>query len=100
MSADKNGLTADPLDPGDNSVRVTGRVARPLVLGMEQLRAMDTEEIADLHIICGDGDPKGHIRNCRGVLLDNVLRMAEVLREEENDTKKMFIVVSAKEGKP
>jgi hypothetical protein len=49
-----------------NKLVVTGRVRKPLELGMEELRAMDTEEIADLMVICGDGDPKGSIRNCKG----------------------------------
>ncbi len=87
----ESGLESDKL-------QVSGRVTKPLVLGIEELRDMDTEEIADLMIICGDGDPKGNIRNCKGVLLENVIRMADVIKEEENDTKKMFIVVSAHDG--
>ena len=43
MSADKNGMDGEPLDSGDNTVRVTGRVTRPLVLGMKELRAMEEE---------------------------------------------------------
>jgi hypothetical protein len=78
---------------------VTGRVSRPLALGIDTLRSMAIEEIIeDLMIICGDGDPKGSNRNCKGVLLENVLRMADVIKEEHNDTKKMFIVVSAHDG--
>ncbi len=98
MSAVMNGITAESPHSGDNAVRVTGRVTRPLVLGMETLRSMGTEEIADLLIICGDGDPKGNIRNCKGVLIENVIGMADVIKEEHNDTKKMFIVVSAHDG--
>jgi hypothetical protein len=77
---------------------VTGTVTRPLELGMEELRAMHTEEIEDLMLICGDGDPKGSIRNCKGVLLEKILGMADVIKAERNDTKKMFIVVSAHDG--
>lgn len=98
MSAGMKGIDAQQSDLGYNKLFVTGRVTRPLVLGMEILRSMDTEEIADLLIICGDGDPKGNIRNCKGVLLENVIRMADVIKEEDNDTKKMFIVVSAHDG--
>ena len=36
--------------------------------------------------------------NCRGVLLENVIRRAEVLKDGDNDTKKMFIVASAADG--
>ena len=92
------GIEAEQSDLGHNKLLVTGRVTRPLELGMDELRAMDTEEIADLMIICGDGDPKGNIRNCKGVLLENILGMADVIKAEHNDTKKMFIVVSAHDG--
>ena len=85
-------------DLNPNKLKVTGRVTTPLELGMEDLRAMDTEEIADLLIICGDGDRKGRIRNCRGVLLEKILGIADVIKAEHNDTKKMFIVVSAHDG--
>ena len=70
MDSDMKRMKTVPLDLGLNKLRVTGRVSKPLELGMEELRAMETEEIADLGIICGDGDPKGRIRNCRGVLLE------------------------------
>jgi len=98
MSAGMKGIDAEQSDLGCSKLRVTGRVTKPLELGMDELRAMDTEEIADLMIICGDGDPKGNIRNCRGVLLENIIRMADVIKEEHNDTKKMFFVVSANDG--
>jgi DMSO/TMAO reductase YedYZ molybdopterin-dependent catalytic subunit len=98
MSVGMKGRDTEQADLRYNKLVVTGRVTRPLVLGMEELRAMDTEEIEDLFIICGDGDPKGSIRNCKGVLLENIIRMADVIKEEHNDTKKMFIVVSAHDG--
>jgi hypothetical protein len=98
MSAGVKEINVGQPDLEPNKLVVTGRVTRPLELGMEKLRAMDTEEIADLMIICGDGDPKGNIRNCKGVLLENVIRMADVIKEEHNDTKKMFIVVSGNDG--
>ena len=98
MSAGVKETNVGQPDLEPNKLVVTGRVTRPLVLGMEELRAMDTEEIADLMIICGDGDPKGSIRNCKGVLLDKILGKADVIKEEHNDTKKMFIVVSAHDG--
>jgi len=98
MGAEKKGKETKQSDPKLNKLRVTGRVAKPLELGMDELRTMETEEIADLGIICGDGDPKGCIRNCRGVLLEKILDMAHVVKAEHNDTKKMFIVVSAHDG--
>ena len=81
-----------------NAIRVVGRVKQPLVMHAEELWGMASEELHDLPIYCGTGDPKGSIGSCRGVLLENVIRMAEVIKEAENDTKKMFIVVSAEDG--
>jgi hypothetical protein len=98
MSADKKWKEMEQSDPKPNKLRVTGRVSRPLELGMEELCTMETEEIADLGIICGDGDPKGRIRDCKGILLEKILGMADVIKAEHNDTKKMFIVVSAHDG--
>jgi DMSO/TMAO reductase YedYZ molybdopterin-dependent catalytic subunit len=98
MGADMKGINMEQSHLGHNKLRVIGRVSKPLELGMKELCAMETEEIADLGIICGEGDPKGSIRNCRGVLLENVVRMADVIKAEHNDTKKMFIVASAHDG--
>ena len=83
---------------GNGSIRVTGKVKRPLVIDREELCRMASEEVADLPIYCSSGTPKGSILGCRGVLLENVIRKAEVIQAAENDTKKMFIIVSADDG--
>ena len=80
------------------AVRVVGRVRRPLVVSLDTLRRMETETRRDIPIYCGTGDPKGSIASCRGVLLENVIRMADVAKDADNDTKKMFIVASADDG--
>lgn len=79
-------------------LRVTGRVPRPVAFGMKELRAMEIESFDDLFVVCGDGDPKGRIGSCSGVLLENIIRRADVLKEEHDDTKKMFLVASARDG--
>ena len=85
-------------DLNGNVVRINGRVRKPLVLSMEELCAMETEVLEDLFIVCGSGDPKGCIGSCRGVLLEDLIRRAEVIKEEHDDTKKMFLVASADDG--
>ena len=85
-------------DLDGNVVRINGRVRKPLVVSMEELCAMETEEFEDLFIVCGSGDPKGCIGSCRGVLLEDIIRKAEVIKEEHDDTKKMFLVASADDG--
>ena len=80
------------------AIRITGRVKEPLVLSIDELCKMETEEARDIPVNCGEGDPVGRIESCRGVLLENVIGRAAVLKEDHNDTKKMFIVVSASDG--
>jgi len=89
------------VSPGFNdksAIRVIGKVKRPLIINREKLCRMPSEELEELPIFCGSGTPKGRLFGCRGVLLENVIRMAEVITVGENDTKKMFIVVSAHDG--
>ena len=80
------------------AIRIVGRVRQPLVVQAKELCQMPSEELNDLPIYCGTGDPKGSIGSCRGVLLENVISMAEVIKAEHDDTKKMFIVVSGEDG--
>ncbi len=101
MTPDEDNRLLDDASGGfgeDGPVRIFGRVRRPVVFGSEELRRMAFEELNDLPIFCGTGDPKGRIASCKGVLLENVIRMAEVIREEDNDTKKTFIVLSTEDG--
>jgi DMSO/TMAO reductase YedYZ molybdopterin-dependent catalytic subunit len=88
---------APPVEDGV-AVRVIGKVRVPLALTFEDLKAMDVEEIGELSIICGTGTPKGSIHGCKGVLLEEVVRKADVVRDEDDDTKKMFLIVSAFDG--
>lgn len=91
-----DGLDNDP--GGTTALRIIGHVRQPLVIPLAELGRMETEAVTDLPVFCSSGTPKGAIASCRGVLLENLIRKAEVIREEDNDTKKMFIVVSADDG--
>ena len=82
----------------ESALTVTGRVKRPFMLPLSELCRMEAREVKDLQIICGSGDPKGRIAHCRGVFLEDVIRRAEVITEEDNDTKRMFVVVTAGDG--
>ena len=65
---------------------------------MEELCKMESEVLEDLFVVCGSGDPRGSIGSCRGVLLEDLIRKADVIKEEHDDTKKMFLVASASDG--
>ncbi len=85
--------------PGcSGSLRITGRLREALVISCEQLCAMETEEVEDIAVNCGEGDPVGKIASMKGVLLENLLAKASVRKEDHNDTKKMFIVAKASDG--
>jgi hypothetical protein len=86
-------------NPMENIVlRVTGRVANPLMLKMAEIRDMEGEEFRDLFIVCSTGEPRDNIQRCRGVLIEKIIQRADALKEEHNDTKKMFIVATADDG--
>ena len=80
------------------ALRVTGRVVNPLMLELADIRGMEAEEFQDLFIVCGTGTPKDCIKRCRGVLMEKIIQKADALKEEHNDTKKMFIVATADDG--
>ena len=79
-------------------VRIIGRVAQPLSISSTALCSMDTVDTGTLPMICGSGEPKGKIGNCRGVLLAELINLAEVVVREHNDTKKMVVVVASDDG--
>ncbi|MCE5335841.1 MAG: hypothetical protein LLG06_14765 [Desulfobacteraceae bacterium] len=99
MAAEVQSVKTDAHDDWEaRTLTVTGRVTKPLVLSMEELCGIENEGLDDLPIFCGSGTPKGTIAGLRGVHLDKVIGKADVLKEEHNDTKKMIIVASARDG--
>ena len=77
---------------------VTGRVKTPLMLGTDELFGMDVVKTDNLMIICGEGTPKRPLGKCRGVLLTDIINLAEVIAPEHNDTKKTYLVISSEDG--
>lgn len=80
------------------TLRICGRVEAPLEVDIDILKAMDTIEAKDLRLICGSGEPRGRISHCRGALLSDLINMADVVIEDHNDTKKMYIVAASADG--
>ncbi|MGD9210260.1 MAG: molybdopterin-dependent oxidoreductase [Desulfobacteraceae bacterium] len=81
-----------------NVIKIIGRVKQPLLIYREELCTMPLEKIDEIPIYCGTSTPKGCIADCKGVLIENIIRKAQVIIEEDNDTKKMFLVISAADG--
>ncbi len=85
--------------PGeDYALRICGRVTTPLVLDIEGLRSMESAQADDLPMICGNGDPKGCMGRCRGVLLADIINRAEILITGHNDTRQMFLIAASDDG--
>lgn len=84
---------------GDSSgFVVDGHVHRPRWFTMAELLCMDMVEESDLLHACGTGEPKGHIKHCRGVLLTDVLNVVDVRIADHNDTKKMYLRIASSDG--
>ncbi|MGE4559042.1 MAG: sulfite oxidase-like oxidoreductase [Desulfobulbus sp.] len=79
-------------------IKITGRVTRPISFSLEALQSMDCLDTGTLPMICGSGEPKGRIGNCRGVLLADLINQADVLITAHNDTKKMYVVAASDDG--
>jgi len=82
----------------DCEFRIIGRVATPKAFNIEALHGMDPVESGDLPLNCGSGEPKGRLGHCRGVLLSDIINKTDVLINDHNDTKKMFIIASSNDG--
>lgn len=90
--------TVDAPDESAGVVQVQGRVAEPTRFSLAELKAMDCEVFEDLFLVCGTGEPRAVIPNCRGVLLEKVIQRSNVDKGGHNDTKRMFISVTAGDG--
>ncbi|MGD9948488.1 MAG: sulfite oxidase-like oxidoreductase [Desulfobulbus sp.] len=79
-------------------LQIIGRVAKPMSFPLEVLQTMDCLDTGILPMICGSGEPKGKLGNCRGVLLADLINRTEIVVTAHNDTKKMYVVASSDDG--
>lgn len=77
---------------------VTGKVESDRSFSISELIKMDIIQTDERAHACGSGDPKGRIEPCRGILLSDIINATEVDIADHNDTKKMYVVVSADDG--
>lgn len=87
-----------PVSHGVTELAVGGEVMDPLVLTLEDLRRMDMKEMKDVLMICGSGDPKGCIKSCKGVLIEDILNQAKILISEHNASNRLYIAAEAPDG--
>ena len=84
--------------PREYGLHISGRVISPVFLPWRHLLTMDALEIEGILMTCGDGDPKGYIGRCKGVLLADIINISQADIRDHNDTKKMVVVAAADDG--
>jgi len=77
---------------------ITGEVLRPLTFSTLELLAMDQKRIEGLTILCGSGKVKEQVRSYQGVLLRDLLDLAEVNLKEHDTPNHTFVVVTGSDG--
>ncbi len=97
MNAEMNVIT-DTHSAEEIIFSITGRVTTPFAVTADVLLQQKYFETGDVPMICGDGEPKGHTLRGGGVRLADVITEANVHITEHNDSKKMYVVVSSRDG--
>ena len=79
-------------------ISVSGLVNNPLTLHIDDLRKMDAIEVKNLTIICRSGSQKEKVSSYRGVLLRNILDMADVIIKEHHAPNWIYLALFSSEG--
>ena len=98
MAAFKEWYMDNQEKSGGACFMISGRVQNNCSVSLQQLLTMETVQFRDLFMACGSGEPKGRIDSCRGILLTEIINLAEVKITGHNDTKKMYVVASSDDG--
>ena len=77
---------------------ITGEVLKPLTLSTAQLRVMGQARLEGLTIRCGGGKDKGQVRSYQGVLLRDLLDLAEVNLKEHETPNHLYVVATGSDG--
>ncbi len=87
------------MDKKTTLLRVIGRVKNERSFSLDELLSMDMVDTQEnlLHA-CGDGEIKGSIPVCRGILLTDIINKAGVVVTGHNDTRKMYIALKLLSG--
>jgi len=93
-----NDMQTNQAAGGEAAIHVIGQVVAPIAVPLAELHRLEHVEIADMPMRCGDGEPKGRVGYCQGVLLADVIGRAEALVTGHDDTKKMFVAAIADDG--
>lgn len=79
-------------------LEIAGRVLHPMKLGCAELRALPQQRIEGLTILCGSGKVKERVESYQGVLLRDLLDLAEVELTEHDTPNHTYVVASGSDG--
>ncbi|OHD26530.1 MAG: hypothetical protein A2Y38_06940 [Spirochaetes bacterium GWB1_59_5] len=80
------------------SIAVAGAVACPRSFTTSEIRSLPRVQLNDFIILCGSGKVKDEPRRLTGVLLRDVLDIAQVLLEEHEVPNLTYIVATGRDG--
>lgn len=79
-------------------VEVSGMVVQPLKLGVAELRGLERRRIEGVAVLCGSGKLKQQVGSFEGVLLRDLLDLAEVALREHDTPNRTYVVASGSDG--
>ena len=95
------GLAAQTAAPPTLKLTVSGSVANPLALGVDDLARLPVQTIEDVRQVRVGGTAAGggdQVRRYRGVLLRDVLAAARPVEKERHDLRQSIVVATATDG--
>lgn len=81
-----------------DTLTVRGAVEHPLTLGVDDLRTMPPQQLAEVMLTKQNGADAGKLQNLKGVRLADLINQAVLVVHDHNDIKKMIVVATATDG--
>ncbi|PBJ11143.1 molybdopterin-dependent oxidoreductase [Flavobacterium sp. ACN6] len=88
---------ADSLKLANHHIEVKGAIEFPLQLTVDSLKKMKVAAIDNFKVMGKNGAVKKEIKNCKGVLLKDILEKAKIKQEDHKD-RNFYIVARASDG--
>jgi cytochrome c551/c552 len=79
------------------SIAVSGLVAHPLKLSVDDLKKFSVQQASEVPVVCLSGADRGKLTSPKGVLLRDILTKASIVTKN-HDGNKLVVVASASDG--
>lgn len=77
---------------------INGLVNKPLTLTVADLKKMRDVEIKELTMYCGSGQKKKVIDSYRGVLLQDIMNLADVIIADHHAPNRLYLTLRSNDG--